>query len=218
MPEFLGKEGNKLLKLIEEPPPRTLFILVTENEDQILPTILSRTQLVRVPALETADIETALLARTDAVKARQIAGICDGNYHEALHLLQHTDEDWLTLMRECLNAALKTGPVAMVKWTDQAAALGREKQKQFLRYAIHLLEQSIRAAVMGDRYAQLPDAEKDFALRLNKMAGIEQQQELAALFNSYIYYIERNANAKLIFHALMIRIYHIIANKSVLLM
>jgi DNA polymerase III subunit delta' len=218
MPEFLGKEGNKLLKVIEEPPPDTLFILVAENEEQILPTILSRTQLVKVPALETADIETALLPHTDAAKARQVAAICNGNYHEALHLLQHTDDNWLHLLRECLNAALKTGPVAMVKWTDQAAALGREKQKQFLRYCIHLLHQSIRAMAIGPQFAQLPEAEKDFALRLAKLAGLEQQQALAGLFNDYIYYIERNANAKMLFHALMIQIYHIIANKSVLLM
>jgi DNA polymerase III subunit delta' len=218
MPEFLGKEGNKLLKLIEEPPPDTLFILVAENEEQILPTILSRTQLVKIPALESGEVETALLQHTDAARARQVAALCNGNYHEALHLLQHADDDWLRLLRECLNAALKTGPVAMVKWTEQAAALGREKQKQFLRYVIHLLQQSIRGSAMGEAFIQLPDAEKDFAQRLGKMANLEQQQALARLFNDYIYYIERNANAKMLFHALMIRIYHIIANKAVLLM
>ena len=63
MPEFLGKEGNKLLKLIEEPPPDTLFILVAESEEQILPTILSRCQLVKIPLLENDAIEHALINR-----------------------------------------------------------------------------------------------------------------------------------------------------------
>src|SRR5688572_13737850 len=88
LPEYLGNEGNKLLKLIEEPPANTLFILVAENESLILPTILSRCQVVRIPALETADIETALIERnkTEATIARQVAGVSEGNYREALQL------------------------------------------------------------------------------------------------------------------------------------
>src|ERR1700742_1514717 len=86
MPEYLGNEGNKLLKLIEEPPANTLFLLVAENESLILQTILSRTQLVRIPLPETADIEKALIQRSGlgAEQARQIAVLCEGNYHEAL--------------------------------------------------------------------------------------------------------------------------------------
>ncbi|MFY0053387.1 hypothetical protein ABTQ00_19160, partial [Acinetobacter baumannii] len=75
MPEYLGKEGNKLLKLIEEPPPNTIFILVAESEEAILPTILSRCQLVRIPTLTDIEIEEALIQRAgaDAGKAKQIA-------------------------------------------------------------------------------------------------------------------------------------------------
>src|SRR5205085_8915740 len=95
MPEYLGKEGNKLLKLIEEPPANTLFILVAENEEQILPTILSRCQLVKIPQLENADIEEALQtgSNTPSETARQVAAIAQGNYREALQLLQHAEED-----------------------------------------------------------------------------------------------------------------------------
>src|SRR5260221_6074951 len=73
MPEYLGNEGNKLLKLIEEPPPNTLFIFVAENESLILPTIVSRCQLIKIPALETGEIEAALILRnkTAAGTARQ---------------------------------------------------------------------------------------------------------------------------------------------------
>src|SRR6201992_237006 len=80
MPEYLGNEGNKLLKLIEEPPPNTLFILVDENEELILPTILSRCQLVKIPQLAAKDIEAALVERSgvNTTQARQIAAICEG--------------------------------------------------------------------------------------------------------------------------------------------
>jgi DNA polymerase-3 subunit delta' len=219
MPEYLGKEGNKLLKLIEEPPPNTLFILVAENEALILPTILSRCQLVRVPALEDEDIEQALITRSKATPevAKQITAICEGNYREALHLLQHADEDWNSLLREWLNAMLKNGPAAQVKFVEEISKLGREKQKQFLRYFNHLLEQSIRIRVLGEENIKQGETEKDFAKRLNKIVSVSQQEAIIEELDKASYYIERNANAKMLFHALTIKLYHIIQNKTLIL-
>lgn len=216
MPEELDKEGNKLLKIIEEPPANTLFILVAENEEGVLPTIISRCQLVKIPALDTRDIEEALVQRnkTEAGIARQVASVSEGNYREALQLVQHAEEDWQSLLRDWLNAILKTGPVAQTKWVEEISRLGREKQKQFLRYFNHLLEQAILLRAMG----QAPGAfgtEKDFAERLNKIAGIEQQEAMIEELDRASYYIERNANGKMLFHALTIKLYHIIQNKLV---
>jgi len=218
MPEMLGTEGNKLLKLIEEPPPNTLFILVTENEAQVLQTIVSRCQLVKIPSLTTQDIEEALINRnkTEPAIARQVAGVSDGNYREALQLVQHAEEDWQSLLREWLNAILKTGPVAQTKWVEEASRLGREKQKQFLRYFNHLLEQAIHYRIMGERL-NIGEKERDFAERLNKIAGIEQQQAIIEELDRASYYIERNAHGKMLFHALTIKLYHIIQDKTVFL-
>ena len=222
MPEYLGNAGNKLLKLIEEPPPDTLFILVAENESQILPTILSRCQLVRIPALTTSQIETALVDRAKVTpdQARQVASISEGNYREAIQLVQHAEEDWLDLLREWLNATLKGGPAAQVKWIEEIGKLGREKQKQFLRYFNHLLEQSVRLETMGPESPHalnMPEKERNFALRLNKMADLNQQQAIIEELDKAAYYIERNAHGKMLFHALTIKLYHIIADKSLFL-
>ena len=218
MPEYLGTEGNKLLKLIEEPPPNTLFILVAETESLILPTILSRTQLIKIPALDTEDIAEALVKRANLSpeQARQTAAVSDGNYREALLLIQHAEEDWQGLLRGWLNAILKTGPAAQVKWVDDTSKLGRERQKQFLRYFNHLLEQAIRLQAMGEHNFPLPSNERDFADRLNKIATVEQQQAMIRELDNAIYYIERNANAKLLFHALTIKLYHIIAHNELI--
>ena len=218
MPEYLGNEGNKLLKLIEEPPPNTLFILVAENESLILPTILSRTQLIKIPQLSTEEIAAALeiQAKITSEQARQIASVAEGNYREALQLVSHAEEDWQTLLRNWLNTIMKTGPVAQVKWIDETSKLGREKQKQFLRYFGHLLEQAIRLEAIGEDKLMIPDNERDFAIRLNKIAGLGQQQAIIKELDNAVYYIERNANAKLLFHSLTIKIYHIIANQQVL--
>jgi DNA polymerase-3 subunit delta' len=217
MPEYLGNEGNKLLKLVEEPPENTLFLLVAENESLIIPTIVSRTQLVKIPSLESGEIQNALTERTkiSSEQARQVASISEGNYHEALQLLQHGEEDWQQLLREWLNAILKTGPVAQVRWIEEVSKSGRERQKQFLRYFNHLLEQAIRLSMMDEAHLNIPENEKDFAIRLNKIADISQQQAIIEELDKATYYIERNANAKMLFHALTIKLYHIIAHKTI---
>lgn len=219
MPEYLGNEGNKLLKLIEEPPANTLFILVAENETMILQTILSRTQLVKIPPLNMREIEQALAEKSKLSpgQARQIASVSAGNYREAIQLTQHASEDWQSLLREWLNAIMKSGPIAQVKWIEEMSKQGREKQKQFLRYFNHLLEVAIKMQVMPGHDLAFADNEKDFAARLNKMSGIEQQQAIIEELDKAAYYIERNANAKMLFHALTIRLYHIIADKSLIL-
>ena len=220
MPEFLGKEGNKLLKLIEEPPANTLFIFVAENDDLVLPTILSRTQLVKIPALTDLEIEAALEINAGVAieKARQIATLAQGNYREALQLLQHADDDWEVMLREWLNAIIRTGPLAQLKWIDETAKLGREKQKQFLKYFIQLLEQAVKLRVMEPKNGQQETRnELDFALRLNKLCNLSQQEAIITELNKASYYIERNANAKMLFHALSIKLYHIISNNSLIL-
>ena len=218
MPEYLGKEGNKLLKLIEEPPDNTIIILVAASEENILPTILSRCQFIKVPRLASNEIEAALIQKgqIEKEKATQIASMSDGNYREALHLLQHSDADYLSQIREWLNAILKNGPVAQVKWVDETSKMGREPQKQFLKYFNHLLEQSIRLKILGTDLPLDPYL-KDFALRINKIASVGQMEAIIQEIDKATYYIERNANPKMLFMALGIKFYHIIQNKTLIL-
>lgn len=219
MPEYLGKEGNKLLKLIEEPPADTLFILVAENESAILNTILSRCQLVKIPALQPDEIEQTLRTKASISEdqAKLIANASEGNYREALHLLQHADEDYFNLLREWLNAILRTGPSAQIKIIEEIARLGRENQKQFLRYFTHLLEQALRLQIstgtlLESNLAAMSSGERDFALKLNKQISIEQKEAIAGELDKASYYIERNANGKILFHALTIKLFYIVKN------
>jgi DNA polymerase-3 subunit delta' len=219
MPEFLGKEGNKLLKLIEEPPPDTIFILVAENESLVLPTILSRTQLVRLHPLTRLDIESTLELKHGVAikKAQQIAAVSNGNLREALIHLGNSEDDWENLLRDWMNSIIKTGPVAQLKWVEEIAKTGRENQKQFLRYFSQLIELALRSCFIQPAAEQI-SREQDFANRLNKLCGLEQLEAINRELDRAVYHIERNANAKILFHALTIRLYHIISNKSVILM
>jgi DNA polymerase III subunit delta' len=220
MPEFLGKEGNKLLKLIEEPPPDTLFIFVAEDERAILPTILSRTQLIKVPSLSDKDIEDALIKNYHLTpeKAAEIAAVSEGNYREALQLIEAPEEDLQAQIREWLNVILKNDVSSQLKWLDEISKFGREKQKQFLKYFIHLLEQGIRVGYLNETDIYIvAEKERDFAFRLNKICGIEAQEAIINELNNAIYYIERNAHAKMLFHSLTIRFFHIIKDNSLIL-
>jgi DNA polymerase-3 subunit delta' len=171
-----------------------------------------------VPRLSSNEIETALIQRAKLApeKAKQIAILSDGNYREALHLIQHSDQDYIGLIKDWLNAILKTGPLAQLKWVEEMNKMGREQQKQFLKYFNHLLEHSIRLKTMGTDLPLDSDL-KDFALRINKIAGVSQMESIVNELDKAIYYIERNANAKMLFMALSIKLYHIIQNKTLIL-
>lgn len=214
MPEYLGKNGNKLLKLIEEPPANTLFILVATNEEAILPTILSRCQLVKIPPLEAKDIEEALISRAsvEPLKAKQVASIAEGNYREAILQLQYASEDWQNLTKEWLRCITRRLHADNIKFIEEISKLGREKQKQFLRYFNHLLEQNVRLKVLGIDNVVMEASELDFAQRMSKIASVSQIEALVEVLDNGAYYIERNANSKILFMAMSIKITHILLN------
>jgi DNA polymerase-3 subunit delta' len=222
MPEMLGNEGNRLLKLIEEPPPDTLFVFVGEKEERILPTIISRCQIIRVPPLQVNNITTALMDKQglDEQKARQIALVSAGNYHDALELLQHHEDNWNGMLRDWLNASLMRAPAGgnpyggLNKVVTDLSVLGREKQKQLLQYFLQLIEQSLRLRLMNSEMLNLPEQEAQFAQRLNKMAGPSTLAALVTLLEDATYYVERNANPKLLFHSLSIKMREVLLNKN----
>jgi DNA polymerase-3 subunit delta' len=218
MPEYLGNEGNKLLKMIEEPPPNTLFIFVAEDESRIISTILSRTQLIKINRLDNDEVEKWLVEKHNVpvTKARNIASLSQGSLREAFQILNQGDEDWNEMLREWLNAILKNGPSAQVKWIEEISKQGREKHKQFIGYFIHLLGTALHENTMGTSEGA-NETEVDFAQRLNKIAAPEQLEAIVKELDRATYYIERNANPKMLFMALSIKIYHIIKDKSVIL-
>jgi len=220
MPEYLGKEGNKLLKLIEEPPSNTLFILVAENEESILPTILSRTQVIRIPSF-TDDQVTATLIHKYQIqkeKAVRVAAVAAGNVREALLLLQNSEDDFQSHVRNWLNLIMKNKVEPLLKWIDEMNKLGREKQKEFLKYFVHLLSQAIRSSYIEEQQSvNLSESHQDFCERINKFANFEAKVSMVEELEKAIYYIERNANARMLFHSLSIRFFHIIKDNSVIL-
>jgi DNA polymerase-3 subunit delta' len=219
MPEYLGNEGNRLLKLIEEPPDDTIFILIAENQEQILATILSRTHLIKVNPLPKDVLVDALMTRAHApaARARQAATIASGNYREALALLQNSEDDYHELLRNWLNYIFTNNRLALQEWIEgiASAKMGRENQKQFLRYFINLLEHTLRLKYIDKSQLAFSEEETDFAFKLQKLANLQQMELIMQELDNASYYIERNANAKLLFHALSIKLQYIFKHKPV---
>ena len=215
-PEYLGKEGNILLKLIEEPPANTYIILVAESTEEILPTILSRTQVVRLAPIPPADIAGTLVKKklADEKRALQIGHIANGSYAEALRLLQHAENDLFPEVRNWFNALFTNNGVAIAAFAEQWSKSGREQQKNFLHYTIQLLEQAIRVRYLPGHPPALPPAEADFVSKLAAMKiSFETINLMVKEITDTIYYIERNAHSKTQLHVLCVRMVYIITGR-----
>lgn len=219
-PEYLGKEGNILLKLIEEPPADTILILIAESTEDILATILSRTQLVRLAPINAQDIADGLESRSmaEAKKALQIGHIANGSFTEALRLVRHAENDLFPELRQLFNVIFTNNGLGITKFADTWSKAGREQQKNFLHYVIQLLEQAIRARYIPGGAIALPKEEAEFAQKLAGMTiGHEALAGMVETITDTIYYIERNAHSKTQLHAMCIRMQYIIRNKELTL-
>ena len=216
-PEFLGEQGNKLLKMIEEPPENTVFLLVAENPDLILPTILSRTQLVKADPLTDPEVRDGLISQKNIApnRAEEIAFMSDGNFALALDLAnaEMGNEarfllDWL---RECyrLNA---DDSRKLLKRTDEFAQKGRENQKLFWAYALHFFREFMVLREAGQPRVRLNPEELRTAQNLTKIIDFQRVMKLAGLFDAASFHVERNANPKILFMNASLEVNRILKN------
>jgi DNA polymerase III subunit delta' len=215
-PEYLGKEGNILLKLIEEPPADTIMIFVAESKENILATIQSRTQEVRLAPIAAADIAEALSTRSlaDPRMSSQVAHLAMGSFAEALRLLRHADNDLFPEVRQLFNVLFTNNGVGISKFAEEWSKVGREQQKNLLHYVIQLMEHTIKAKYSPHSPIPLPDVEADFVRRLAaKNLSLDATSKFIASISETIYFIERNAHSKTQLHALLIRLQFIILGR-----
>ncbi|TWR29867.1 hypothetical protein FPZ43_08430 [Mucilaginibacter pallidiroseus] len=216
LPEYLDKEGNSLLKVIEEPQPNTLFLLVAQNQDQILNTILSRTQLIKVPCLNFDDIKSELLSKHNQTEtaAAEIAYLSNGNMTEALQMLQQDTKSYHTLFVQWLRSCFSNKGSEALSFTDQAAKMGRENQKNFMRYGISFLRECCLILAGAEAMVKLPAHEKETATKMASVMNIPQAQAIITELEKAHYHIERNANPKILFLDVSLQIIKILHFKT----
>ena len=207
--------ANKLLKILEEPPEKTLFLLIAESSDQILPTILSRTQISRVPKIDTQSLANYLISKDlcDEQKALNTAQICNGNLAEALIILNSSaDSDFflkmfMQMMRTCWSVwGKKQAMLELMEWCDKITQLGREEQKSFLLYCLRMVRGNFALNSQQPSLAFLTDDENDFSQKFNAYINQDNVFQLADELNKAYYHIESNGNKNIVFMDLACRI------------
>jgi len=216
LPEYLDKEGNSLLKIIEEPQPNTLFLLVAQNQDQILNTILSRTQLIKVPALTYDEINRELISQYNQTEkaAAELAYLSNGNFTDALLMMQQDDKSYHTLFVQWLRLCFGNKGIEIVGFVDQLSKMGRENQKNFLRYGISFVRECCLLIAGAGELVHLPATELETAQKLSSIMNIEMNQAIIAELEKAHYHVERNANPKILFLDVSLQIMSFLKLKS----
>lgn len=209
-PEKMNQEAaNKLLKILEEPPEKTIFILVSNHPDQLLATILSRVQQIPFYSNSEQEISEALVSnyKVNSEVARQTAMLANGNYAEAIALLTHNEESvsFLANFQGFMRLALKFDCGKALQWIDDNAASGREKQKQFLQYGLEVFRDCLMYNFGERNLVRLSGQEKQFLEKFAPFVNQRNYEKLIEEFNSNYYYIERNANPKILFMDLFLK-------------
>ena len=209
--------ANKMLKLLEEPPSETVFLMVSEQPDLLLQTIRSRTQIIEVPDLPQSDIEQTLVARYGILpaEAHRIAHTADGSMTAALRAItdQDDNEEYFDLFVALMRLSYMRRVKEMKQWSEQVASLGRERQKSMLRYCQHMVRENFIYNFHRDSLNYMSSAESDFAVRFapfineRNVIGIMDELQLAQRD------IEQNASAKIVFFDFALKMIVLIKNR-----
>ena len=204
LPERMNIEcANKLLKLIEEPPQQTVFIMVCEEPDKLLETIRSRVQVIDIRKTSNEDIQKALVERRgiDEEAARRISRLANGNWLKALEELQVGSENelfldmYIMLMRLAYQRKIKD----MQKWSEQMAGMGREKQKRWLTFFLRMTRENFMYNFQNEELIYMTQKEEDFARNFARFVNENNVLPISDLTNLAIRDIGQNANAKIVF-------------------
>ncbi len=211
-----NETANKLLKILEEPPEDTKFILIAENTDDILPTILSRCQIHHFAPLPIEVVKNQLIKNYNLThdQALKVAHQANGNWHKAMLLAQETNENnefqqqFIEWVRVAFSAKKDRQAIRkLIIWSEKMATTGREAQKQFLEFALETFRQALMINYQNSNLAYFDFTQNKFDL--NKLAPFIHSQNIQNIYESVtnaLYHIERNANPKLIFLDLSINL------------
>jgi len=210
MPERMNiSAANKILKVLEEPTAKTLFLLVCESADEMLPTILSRTQIIALPKYSEQEIIHSLVNnyQISTTAANEAAYIADGNFNMAMQLagdgIDNTNFEYFrTWMRICYSQKLKD----IMAWVDDVATIGREKQKNLLLYVMQNLRNNLALTIGANSTVKLGVNETDFASKFHQFIHQKNTANIFADINKAYIDIERNVSAKMVLLDISLRL------------
>jgi DNA polymerase-3 subunit delta' len=215
MPERMNlPSANKLLKILEEPYENTVFILITGNPEQLIPTILSRTQIMKIPAIEPGPLSEALATRfalTD-VEIQDAVRLSEGNYNTAVEYIRKSEETEANFERfsSIMRLAYSRNIKGILDWVDKMSAPGREKQKNFLVYALRMIRENWVMNMGSHELIRMSAREKEFASKFSVFIHHNNAPMIAEEFNKACLHIEANAYDRIVFLDLAMKLIKLI--------
>lgn len=203
LPEYMNqKAANSLLKLVEEPPSKTIFLFVSDNVNEVLPTIFSRTQPIKLNPVDTESLSQFLLSNitTDKNLVDTVVKISGGNCIKAVNLMDQSEQTavFLNRFKDMMRLAWKRDMTAILGWIDEINTTGREQIKNYLEYALHMIRENFMLHTQTESVIHMTADENEFSANFNKFINgrnvITITKELTAAYND----ISSNGNAKII--------------------
>ncbi|MDD7317185.1 MAG: AAA family ATPase [Prevotella sp.] len=218
LPERMREDcANKMLKIIEEPPQQTVFIMVCEEPERLLTTIRSRVQRIDMKKIDTPALEKALAERRaiDGNMAHRIARVANGDWIKALEELDAGNENnnFLELFKQLMRLAYARNVKDLKGWSEGVAALGRERQKRMLAYFQHLVRENFMYNFRNPDLIYMTMEEEEFAVRFARFINEANVIEIDEIFGTAIRDIGQNANAKMVFYDVAMRMIAAIMRK-----
>lgn len=210
LPERMNlASANKILKLLEEPPQQTLFIMVSEEPEKLLETIRSRTQRFAVRRIDEADIEQALTTRRglDAETAHNVARVANGNWNKALDTIDTGNENALffDLFTMFMRLAYSRKVKELKRWSDSAASFGREKQKRMLLYFMRMVRENFMYNFHQPDLVYMTTEEQNFAKRFAPFINEANVIEINDMFARALRDISQNTNSKIVMYDIALK-------------
>lgn len=208
--------ANKLLKMIEEPPEKTLFLIVSEEPDKVIPTIISRCQLIKIPGFANRDIIDYLIRKYNCSeeKANEIARVANGNIIRAAELFENEDSSLQNLekFKKLMRFAWKRDIISVIGWSEEIAGTGREAQKNFISYSLRIMRENLMLSLgqLKNDLVYLAGEEAVFSKNFHPFINQENIYQLTDEFNNAYSHIEANGNAKIIFLDLALKVTRLI--------
>ena len=215
MPEKMNQAcSNKLLKMIEEPPSKTLFLLVAANEEELISTIRSRCQLTKIPAIDPGELAAHLaqLPQTNGKDMHRLAHLSRGNYRRALQLLNPEEQDRYNLekFKELMRLTYGRKFLDLFAWVSELAEIGRERQKSFLQYALAQIRENFMFNLKNQTLVYMDEEEQAFSSRFSPFINERNIMPITEELEKSILHITMNGNPRIIFTDMALRIVKLI--------
>lgn len=216
MTELLGEMGNRLLKILEEPPDNTVFILLAESQENILNTILSRCQIIAFKPVSDQILSEYLQKRCDLdpESATQISFLARGNVNSALMLVEHANQKIADLWLDWMRLTYKGPGLDFNQWVDQFSKLNRESQKAFMYYGMHFLREMLLFNLSPKRQIRLLEKESQAMTKMSNLVNHLAIESMIKLIEENIFHLERNINSKILMLDSSIRIHYLLRNEK----